>query len=165
VHIPDNTALIIDEAQSSVIGQGAVITLDLRSALLELGEDGGYIIANGLMDVFPPGEKIAPSDADISISPIHAPTPVIQSLNVLTPVHSTSIVETPTPLIKIVTATISEELPLDEGTKPPRPTITPPIIPPPANPNQTNLMVGIIIFIVFVILFAVWLNRKRYIQQ
>lgn len=46
-------------------------------------------------------------------------------------------------------------------TKTPKPTGTPPVIPPPADPGATNLMIGFALTSVIVILFGFWLNRQR----
>ncbi len=48
-----------------------------------------------------------------------------------------------------------------QPTKTPKPTGTPPVIPPPADPGASNLMVGLAILSVIVILFGFWLNRQR----
>jgi hypothetical protein len=47
------------------------------------------------------------------------------------------------------------------STKTPKPTGTPPVIPPPADPGATNMMIGLAILPVIVILFGFWLNRRR----
>jgi hypothetical protein len=46
-------------------------------------------------------------------------------------------------------------------TKTPKPTGTPPVIPPPADPGASNMMIGLAILPVIVILFGFWLNRQR----
>ncbi len=47
------------------------------------------------------------------------------------------------------------------ATKTPKPTGTPPVIPPPADPGASNMMIGLAILPVIVILFGFWLNRQR----
>lgn len=48
-----------------------------------------------------------------------------------------------------------------QPTKTPRPTSTPPVIPPPADPGASTVMIGLAIMAVSVILFGFWLNRRR----
>ncbi|MEN6392216.1 MAG: hypothetical protein ABFD53_00180 [Anaerolineaceae bacterium] len=48
-----------------------------------------------------------------------------------------------------------------QPTKTPKPTFTPPTIPPPADPGAGNAMIGLAILTVSVILFGFWLNRRR----
>ncbi|MBZ0280570.1 MAG: Type 1 glutamine amidotransferase-like domain-containing protein [Anaerolineae bacterium] len=44
---------------AAVIGANGVFTLDLRGATLALGTNNAYVVANGLLDVFAPGETLA----------------------------------------------------------------------------------------------------------
>jgi len=48
-----------------------------------------------------------------------------------------------------------------EPTKTPRPTITPPTIPPPQNEAQTNMMILFMALAVMVVILGLWLNRER----
>ncbi len=63
VGLPDDAILIISSDGATVGGTNAVITLDLRSATLGLGDNSGYVITNGLLDVFAPGDSVTPADA------------------------------------------------------------------------------------------------------
>jgi hypothetical protein len=45
--------------------------------------------------------------------------------------------------------------------KPPRPTPTPLLIPPPANPATTNSIIGMSVIMISVILFGLWINRRK----
>lgn len=58
----DGGALEISSA-GAVVGEASlgVIALDLRSAAIGIGTNGGFAVANGLIDVFAPGEAIAPN--------------------------------------------------------------------------------------------------------
>lgn len=49
----------------------------------------------------------------------------------------------------------------EKPTKTPRPTITPPAIPPPQNVTQTNLMILFMILAVIIVVIGVWLNREK----
>ncbi|GAB4502101.1 MAG: Type 1 glutamine amidotransferase-like domain-containing protein [Anaerolineales bacterium] len=70
-----DTALEISADGARVIGGNDILTLDLRSATLALGTNNGFVIANGLLDLFAPGEKIAPAAADVNAAFTPAPTP------------------------------------------------------------------------------------------
>jgi cyanophycinase len=61
--LPDDAALEISPSGARVIGTNGVITLDLSSAALEMGDNHAYVFANGLLDVFAPGETIQFADA------------------------------------------------------------------------------------------------------
>jgi cyanophycinase-like exopeptidase len=58
--IDRDTALEIGPEGARVIGRRAVVSLDLRQAALSLGTNRGFVIANGLLDVFAPGDGVAP---------------------------------------------------------------------------------------------------------
>lgn len=49
----------------------------------------------------------------------------------------------------------------NQPTKTPKPTGTPPVIPPPADPGASNLLIGMALVAVIIILFGFWLNRQR----
>src|SRR3989304_709350 len=82
------------------MGENAVVLLDLRSANLDIGANNGFIIANGLLGIFAPGESLEDREADKTTNPpvvlydhprssptsvrelVHAPIPTpIASLN------------------------------------------------------------------------------------
>jgi cyanophycinase-like exopeptidase len=63
IGIDRDTALEIDEMGARVIGANAVFVLDLRTAELEVGDNRSYVIANGLLDVFIPGEELVSATA------------------------------------------------------------------------------------------------------
>ena len=46
-------------------------------------------------------------------------------------------------------------------TRTPKPTITPPAIPPPQDDSQTNLMILFGVLTVIIIIIGVWINRGR----
>jgi hypothetical protein len=59
-----NTALVLTARGAEVIGEEAVVALDLRTAARGLGSNGAYIVANGLLDIFAAGDVVKPSTAD-----------------------------------------------------------------------------------------------------
>jgi cyanophycinase-like exopeptidase len=52
------TALEIDHLGARVIGSNVLFVLDLSHAQLGLGDNRSYVIANGILDVFPSGEDL-----------------------------------------------------------------------------------------------------------
>lgn len=58
--IADNAALIVTADGATVAGDNVVVSLDLGSATLALGENQAFVIANGLLNVFAPGDMLTP---------------------------------------------------------------------------------------------------------
>ena len=58
-----NTALALLRDGATVVGDEVVVSLDLRHATLDWGINRAYVIANGLLDVFAPGDTVAYADA------------------------------------------------------------------------------------------------------
>lgn len=56
--VADNAALIVTNDGAVVAGDNVVISLDLRLATLALGKNQAFVIANGLLDVFAPGDAL-----------------------------------------------------------------------------------------------------------
>lgn len=56
--VADDSALLIDAAGASVIGDNVVLGLDLRDATLDYGDNRAFVIANGLIDIFAPGDDV-----------------------------------------------------------------------------------------------------------
>lgn len=56
--IADNAALMITTDGATVVGDNVVVGLDLRLATLALGSNQAFVIANGLLDVFAPGDAL-----------------------------------------------------------------------------------------------------------
>ncbi len=54
--LADDAALIVTGDGATVAGANVVVSLDLRSATLALGANRAFAIANGLLDVFAPGD-------------------------------------------------------------------------------------------------------------
>jgi cyanophycinase len=157
----EGTALEITSHGTLVVGDSVVFVLDLRSANLDLGTNQGYVIANGLLDVFAPGDLVFPLTADQDAAPIHAPTPVLPTLTATqTNTPTPTLTATPTPTLSPSPQATSKE-PKVPSTKTPRPTITPPIAPSPANPRLNSLIIILGILIAFVIFIGVLINRKR----
>jgi hypothetical protein len=72
-----DTALAVTADGAEVLGDNVVFALDLRTAELALGGNDVFEIANGLMDVFAPGEAVRPEVADTAATPARQPTPAL----------------------------------------------------------------------------------------
>ncbi len=85
IGLNDNTALEIAPGGVTALGDDGVFIFDLRNASIDLGSNKGLVIANALMDVFAPGESVAPiaADADAAFQP--QPTPVISAATATPP--------------------------------------------------------------------------------
>ncbi len=152
VGLNKNTALEINQDGARVVGENAVITLDLRKAQLAIGLNNAMVIANGMLDIFAPGEVVEAVLADTNAAATQAPTPVLITA---TPTASPTATNSPTPT----------ETPLPtrtpRSTRTPRPTATPPTIPPPSNPSTNQWMIAFSTLVVIVILFGLLINRNR----
>jgi cyanophycinase-like exopeptidase len=89
-----DTAIEITPAGAQVIGQNGIFVLDLRSAQLALGANNGFVSANGLLDVFAPGETIQPEIADVQSVFQPLPTPILNTATE-TPTAEPSLAATP----------------------------------------------------------------------
>jgi cyanophycinase len=63
-----NTTLMVGAGGGEVLGAEAVIALDLRAATCTVAPNGAYVVANGLLDVFAPGEKVQPQVHDSTLT-------------------------------------------------------------------------------------------------
>ena len=123
VGLTQNSALEITRSGARAIGDNALVTLDLRNAALDLGTNDGFVIANGLLDVFAPAELVNPVNADVKAAPTRAPTPVLPTLTP-TPTPTPTPTLTPTPIPPTLTPT-----PTSTATPTSTPTATPTPIP------------------------------------
>ncbi|RPI27889.1 MAG: cyanophycinase, partial [Chloroflexota bacterium] len=69
-------ALELTREGARVIGDNALLVLDLRSALRSLGTNRGFVIANGLLDVFAGDESVIPQMAG---DDARSPAPLVLS--------------------------------------------------------------------------------------
>jgi cyanophycinase len=102
------SALEITEAGARVLGNNAVLVLDPRPAQRALGTNEGFVIANALLDVFAPGDKVWPEAADVAAQVTPAPTPILAAP---TPTPAATTTESPTPLPPTPTAAVPTALP------------------------------------------------------
>jgi hypothetical protein len=156
VGLNQGAALEINQDGAKVIGDRTVITLDLRSAVLDSGQNQAFVIANGLLDVFAPGESLRPDINNLSSIPAQASTPILVTAT-STPLPTATITPSPT-----VTLTPTPTRRPTRTPRPPRPTATPPQVPPPSNPNMNQLMITFGTLIIIIIIFGLLLNRRRF---
>ncbi len=155
VGLTENAGLIISENDPEAIGQNDIITLDFRRSRLAQGENGAFVIANGLLDLFAPGEHVAPEIAitDMQLTP--PATPIVR-----TPTASPQPTWTLTPSA-IPTLTFTPAPPSPTPTRTKRPTATPLPVPPPSDPKSLQWIVAFGVLIVVIILFGIVLNRRK----
>lgn len=135
-----------------VLGENVLITLDFRQARLALGENNAYVFANGLMDVYAPGEAISSQLASMNLAPVEAPTPVLITA---TPTPLPTATSTPTPTSTAIPTRTHRP------TRTPRPTATPLAIPPPSDPNLNQWLIAFGTLIIIIVLFGLLLNRRK----
>jgi len=146
-----DSGLILSADGAVAVGISPLVVLDLRRALLEQTDDGESVIANGLLDIFLPGERVEPviANARALESPPSTPeirTPTATQPPTLTPTATATATQTPT------------FTPVPTRTR--KPSATPLTIPPPANPITINWMVAIGVLIIAIILFGLLWNRR-----
>lgn len=156
VHIGlnDLAALELTQSSATALGENVVLVLDLRSAALAVGTNHAYVIANGLLDSYAPGDSIEPAAADSSKNIEHQPTP---DLSTPTGTLSPSLTPLPTSTPHPSSTPTIEPTP----TRRVKPSSTPLIIPPPSDPGTRSMMVAFGVLIAFLIAIGVWINRKR----
>jgi len=137
VGIPNNTFLKLTHQGASVIGESDIFVLRLENAPSSLESVNSAPTRNRHIDVFGPGTNIPPMLLSLPSTENQQPTS--------------------TPIL----ATESPEDSQEKPTRTPKPTATPPTIPPPQNFSQTNLMILFVVLAVIVVIIGVWLNRER----
>lgn len=173
--LPDGAGLEIGREGASVQGQDGVYVLDLSPATLSQGQPqvgsaldqlrAGMVIANGLLDVFAPGELLTPSPADVSFAPLSAPTPALDGGAALPPAPAISMaLSTPAAAAATLppppTATRISRPPVARTPRPsPTPIPTPEAAP--TAPYLLNFMIGFGVLVAAVIAAGVWINRRR----
>ncbi|HAX68842.1 MAG TPA: cyanophycinase, partial [Anaerolineae bacterium] len=65
VGLNHNTAIEVTSQGATALGDNSIFVLDLSRAKLEIGSNNGFVIANGLLDIFAPGDLVQPKPADM----------------------------------------------------------------------------------------------------
>jgi len=158
--IPDNTAIELTHRGAQVLGENGVVSLDLRKALLDKGNNQAFVIANGMLDVFAPQDWIVPENADIHAAPVRAATPILPS-----PTQSPTTIPPTETLAPTIAVTATAATPTRETRwNPPkttRPTPIPPDAPPVTDAGLLQLMILFAVVAVIVVLIGIWLNLDR----
>jgi cyanophycinase len=158
--LTQNTALEITSDGARTLGDNVIFALDLQNAALDLGTNNGFVIANGLLDVFVPGDPVKPAVADVRIAPTPVATPALPT-DTPTPTPTGTPTNTPTPT-PTSTATATPT-PTGTPTNTPTPTATPTL--PPFGTTSTGQMLPVLPItigaaVIFFILVLV-LGRRR----
>lgn len=156
VGLNQGVALEINQDGTRVVGDRTLITLDLRNAVLDSGENQAFVIANGLLDVFAPGETVQADLDNLALKPAQASTPILVTATA-TPLPTATITASPT-----VTLTPTPTKRPTRTPRPPRPTATPPHVPPPSNPNMNQFLITFGTLIIIIIILGMLLNRRRF---
>jgi cyanophycinase-like exopeptidase len=158
--LTQNTALEITSDGPRVLGDNVIFALDLRNAALDLGDNDGFVIANGLLDVFVPGDPVQPTVADVRVAPTPIATPALPT-DTPTPTPTGS----PTPTLTPSPTATGSPTPTPTGTPLPTATPTATPTPPPFGTTSTGQMLPVlpitigaaVIFFVLVLM----LGRRR----
>jgi cyanophycinase len=75
-----DTAVEITSEGARARGENGIFVLDLQYARLALGSNDGFVLANGLLDIFAPGELLQPNPADVNMQFTPAATPVMPAM-------------------------------------------------------------------------------------
>jgi cyanophycinase-like exopeptidase len=97
IGIDRDTALEIDHMGARVLGVNSVFVLDFRTAELEIGDNRSYVIANGLLDVFIPGEELVSAPASAAAAGDVGAGTEKAELPARTGINSTSAIEASQP--------------------------------------------------------------------
>jgi cyanophycinase len=137
--LTQDTALEVTREGARVLGNNVLFTLDLRNAALDLGTNSGFVIANGLLDVFVPDDPVKPAVADSKVVVTPVATPALPT-ETPTPTPTGTPTNTPTPT-PTATATAT---PTPTGTPTSTPTATPTPTPPPFGTTATGQVLPVL---------------------
>ena len=154
IGLSQDSAIEISQDGAKSFGDNATFVMDLRKAVLDLGMNNNLVFANGLLDVFAPGQSIVPEQADINYAPERLATPVL-----ITPSATPLPTLTPRPTFTPTITSTPTQSPVP--TKKVKPTSTPIVIPPPSDPLTRTTMIIFGVSIVLVIILGIWINRRR----
>ncbi len=160
-----DTALAVTAEGAEVLGSNVLFVLDLRNAELALGSNQVFEIANGLLDVFAPGEAVQAEVADVAATPVRQPTPKPPKAPEPTATPTTVVSPTTTPTVALPTAAASASAstvtPSDEVAQPPtEPAQAPSAV---ATERTSRPLIPLAAAAVALgAIVALWLTRKRH---
>ncbi len=123
--LTQNTALEVTRDGARVLGDDVIFALDLRNAGLDLGTNDGFVIANGLLDVFVPDDVVKPSPANVNAVVTPVATPALPT-STPTPTNTPTPTHTPTPGPTSTPTPTASPTGTATPTSTPSPTPTPP---------------------------------------
>jgi cyanophycinase len=157
-----DTGLEIGPGGATVIGANVVLLLDLRQAALSAGENGGFVIANGLLDVFGPGEAVRAAMADVNARLAPPPTPVLRAAQPT--VTSTATPVPPPTVTPTLTATPDPTPTAAPSPKPTSPVLPTPTPSPPPGGRATAVRLGglgLVLAVLLAVLAGIGRLRRR----
>jgi hypothetical protein len=154
VGLSSNSAIVVSPNGVFTIGELPAAVLDLSTATLGLGDAAQLVIANGLMDIFAPGEIIYPQNADINASPIQFSTPPGPPPTTLSPLEMPT--ATAAPPVEIEPTPTEPEYIIPIADLPLQPVV---LLRPPPGQVLTVLLISLPVLVVVIILLGLWLNR------
>jgi hypothetical protein len=125
-----------------VLGKNSILVLDLSRADLAVGSQNGFVIANGLLDIFAPGDLVQPQPADVNTVFTPQATPLLPTAEVTFEPTVNATVTLPT----ISTPEVSAETPDTKS---------------PANETTSYLPAWSIALIVLVLSGIIWLILRK----
>ncbi len=159
--LSDDSALEFSQRGPLALGENGIFVLDFSEANLALGNQGGFIVANGLLDLFAGGDFVSPETADIDAAPIHVATPDVASPTAIPPTPpmqpTATMIPSPSPT-SIAAVNPPGRIP---PTRIPRPTQLPAVVPPPTDPGVLHWMILLAGIAVLVVLLGIWINRRK----
>ncbi len=123
VALMQGAALVVDAEGAQVVGENAAWVLDLRFATLALGENEGFVVANGLLDVFVDGERLEVRTVEEAAQLAPQPTPqIVLATATAQPTATIALppTETAQPLPTATNAGVQPTLPSPSSAQPER---------------------------------------------
>jgi cyanophycinase len=142
VGLNQNTAIEVTSQGATVLGKNSILVLDLSRADLAVGSQNGFVIANGLLDIFAPGDLVQPQPADVNTVFTPQATPLLPTAEVTFEPTVNATVTLPT----ISTPEVSAETPDTKS---------------PANETTSYLPAWSIALIVLVLSGIIWLILRK----
>lgn len=151
----EGSAIELGAAQGQVLGDKAIFVLDLRTAKLALGANQGFVIANGLLDVFAGGDTLKPEPADVKAAPTRIATPALPTL---APTPTASLPPSPTP---VPTATPEPSATATPLPPTPVPAASPPAAPVPGAGSTSSWLGWAVLIVGAAAILGAWLLRRK----
>lgn len=149
------SAVVVTQNGAFTIGERPAAVLDLSHATLGLGNSAQLVVANGFLDIFAPGEILAPQAADMNAAPL--PSSALPGSPPATPTPTHSPTATTTPTAAVTPTPMEAEFIIPIEDLPIQPAV---LFRPPPGQILTFLLIALPVFTFLVILVGLWINRK-----